>query len=413
MRPRLRMWRGSKLSLTRAASAASGAGIGSKTGTAPRSPGAVLGACDRSPEEAAAPVEIPRGIEIRGDRLGDLGAARRSHREAPDGALAEAGERPGVADRPPQPGRGLAFEDGRAATGANLGEQPVAAEGDRGRRPFEPQQGEGRAAREGRRQIGRARDLVRRRERLIEAGDGRRRGEPGQDHAQRLLRLRQDLDRHLLQGRQRAERPRQQFRQIVAGDILDHLAARLERLAAAADRAEAEKMVARRPRPDAARSRQVAGDDAAERAPRRRSRAEPVERPPIGRLESQHLMRLAERGFDLGKRGRRGGGQHEFARLVVADAREARQVETMRQLQGPAEAALGAAGDKFKRLPGRERLGDRIAQLGEVGGDEAGHSRRVAHIRALSPGDRSRRKRRDGPTRARRCARKKGSGPIP
>ena len=93
------------------------------------------------------------------------------------------------------------------------------------------------------------------------------------------------------------------------------------------------------------------------------ARRHAVERIPVGRLERQHLPRRSERRLDLGERGRGAGGQHQFARLVVADPREARQVERARRLQWPAEAALGAAGDEFERLLGGERLADRLAQF--------------------------------------------------
>ena len=88
-------------------------------------------------------------------------------------------------------------------------------------------------------------------------GDGRSASicAPGIDHRALLLRRRQHLHRHLHQRRQRAHRTGQQLRQIIAGDVLHHLATGLELLAQAVDRTEAEKMIARGRRPLAVAAR--------------------------------------------------------------------------------------------------------------------------------------------------------------
>ncbi len=88
--------------------------------------------------------------------------------------------------------------------------------------------------------------------------------DPGEQHGRDRFGARQYLDRDLFERGQRAVGAGHQLRQIVAGDVLDDLAAGLEDLAAAADRAEAEEMVARRAGLDAARPRQIAGEDAAQ-----------------------------------------------------------------------------------------------------------------------------------------------------
>ena len=124
-------------------------------------------------------------------------------------------------------------------------------------------------------------------------------------------------------------------------------------------------MVARGAGLDPPRSGEVAGDDAAQRAARRRLRRQAIERAPIRRLEGQHLAGGGEGRVDLGEPGRSARGQDQLARLVIADPGEPRQVEGARQLQRPAEPALRPAGDDFERLLGGERIADHVAQFGE------------------------------------------------
>src|SRR5438270_804664 len=75
---------------------------------------------------------------------------------------------------------------------------------------------------------------------------------------------RQELDRDLFERGEGAVGAGHQLGEVVAGDVLHHLAACLEDLATAADRLEAEEMVARGARLDAARPRQIAGEDPAQ-----------------------------------------------------------------------------------------------------------------------------------------------------
>ncbi len=162
----------------------------------------------------------------------------------------------------------------------------------------------------------------------------------------------------------------------------------LKTLAAPADPAKTEEMVARRTRLDPPRPREVAGKDTAECTPSRLRCRYPVKRAPIGRLEGEHLPRLCERGLDLGERRCGAGGQDQLARLIFADAGQPGQVERTRQLQRPAEPALRAAGDDLHRLLGGERVTDRVAQFAEVGRGGLGHGsdRLVVQTRRPLPG---------------------------
>ena len=212
MRPGFRMWRGSKLSLTRAASAASAGGCGSNTGTARRNAAeplikrrmavpcpsapriapritrraAVLGAGDGSPDEPAAPIEIPRRIEAAGDRLGQVRRRGRRHRNPPHRAVGEPGERLDIADRAPERDRGVVVEHRRIAfarpvqpAAARAGRRPTAA-ALRGARRLVPRGDRRRWQRRGRagRQIGGGGHLVRRGQRAAH-----RRAPPRRDRA--------------------------------------------------------------------------------------------------------------------------------------------------------------------------------------------------------------------------------------
>ena len=80
------------------------------------------------------------------------------------------------------------------------------------------------------------------------------------------LGARQHLERHVGHRRERAPGAGEQLAEVVAGDVLHHAAAGLEGLAAAGNRGEAEKMVARGAGLDAPRAGEVGGEHAADRA---------------------------------------------------------------------------------------------------------------------------------------------------
>ena len=90
----------------------------------------------------------------------------------------------------------------------------------------------------------------RRRHRLVGGGIV----EPAQHQRPLGLRLRHHLERHLGHDRQRAPGSGQQLAEIIAGDVLHHLAAGLEAVAEAGDRVRPEQMVARPARLDPART---------------------------------------------------------------------------------------------------------------------------------------------------------------
>src|SRR6185436_17650576 len=100
-----------------------------------------------------------------------------------------------------------------------------------------------------------------------------------------LRRRRRELERNLGNQAERAERARDQPRHVVAGDVLHHLAAEAERLAAAVDQLYAQHEVAQRAGTRTPRPGEPGGDAAAER----RARAE------MRRFERQALPVLLEK----------------------------------------------------------------------------------------------------------------------
>ena len=241
-----------------------------------------------------------------------------------------------------------ALEQGaeRAGAGEHRGFGPFDAErGDRRSRLADPPNARKRG--DPRRQMRRARDLVRAAQPARHRLDGRLVVEPVDQHRPQLLRRGQDLDRDLGHRRERSPGAREQLAEVVAGDVLDHPPARLEHLAAAADRAHAEKMVARGACLEAARTREIGRHAAAERRPvglRAEQRSE------IRRLEGENLAVLRQPGCDLGKRGAGPRGEHQLLRLVKRDPREAREVEPGRRVARAAEPPLRPAGDEFERM---------------------------------------------------------------
>ena len=86
-------------------------------------------------------------------------------------------------------------------------------------------------------------------------------------------RLRQHLERHVEQHAEDAQRAGHQSRDVVAGDVLHHLAAEAQHAAVAGQHARAEHEVAQRTRPGARRAGESRRDRAAERRVARRSAA--------------------------------------------------------------------------------------------------------------------------------------------
>ena len=158
--------------------------------------------------------------------------------------------------------------------------------------------------------------------RPIATRHGRRRGvvEQAAQHQRRLgLRRRQHLEGHVGEHGERAPRAGHHLRQIVAGDVLDHPPAGLERLAPAGHGVDAEHMVARRTRLDAPRPGKIGGKHAADRAA---ARLAAEQRPVVHRLEGEFLAVLGKQLLDLGERRAGPGRQHQFLRLVERHAGE-------------------------------------------------------------------------------------------
>ncbi len=145
-------------------------------------------------------------------------------------------------------------------------------------------------------------------------------------------RQRQHLERDIEQHAQRAERAAHQSRHVVAGDVLHHLAAESEQLAASVDAAHAEHEVARRTGIGTPRAGHRAGDSAAERRRRRAPR----------RLEAEHLPAGGQQRLDLGERRAGARGQHQFGGFPRDDA----------AVRGDVQASRRAPGDPWKtRVP--------------------------------------------------------------
>jgi hypothetical protein len=126
---------------------------------------------------------------------------------------------------------------------------------------------------------------------LAERGDGALVVEPGDHQRRRGFRAGQHLEGHVGDDGERAPGTGEALGQIVAGDVLHHAPARLERLAASGDGVYAEHVVAGSPRLDPPRAADVAGEHAADRAAPARSAVEWAE---IHRLEGERLVVLLQ-----------------------------------------------------------------------------------------------------------------------
>ncbi len=178
----------------------------------------------------------------------------------------------------------------------------------------------------------------------------------------RLLRLRsrQCLDRDVGQRRQRPPGAGHEFAKIVAGDVLDHAAARFERLAAAGNSGKAEEMIAGRAGFDPTRAGQIGGDRAADRACTRRT---VQQRAVIHRFERELLALFRDERVDLRERRAGFGGQHQFFRLVQRDTGKPGEIERRIPLRGAADRTLGAAANQFEGFALRQCPSDRFFDL--------------------------------------------------
>ena len=186
-------------------------------------------------------------------------------------------------------------------------------------------------------------------------GDCVNRAETKQEDGAGDLRAGQHLEGHTGKHRERSEGPGQEFRHVIAGDVLHHPSPRSKHLTPAADRAYAEDMVpgGTGERPPGAG--QVAGDYAADGG---LPRGVAVKGTKIGGLKSEPLVVLRQQRLDVDKRRSRRRLQYQFARFVIVDAREPRQRQASIGHHRAAKTILGIVADDLETAPVGERLGD-------------------------------------------------------
>ncbi|MCY1512942.1 hypothetical protein D9M68_474220 [compost metagenome] len=151
----------------------------------------------------------------------------------------------------------------------------------------------------------------------------------------------QHLEAHFGDHAQRAERTGQHARDVVAGDVLHHLAAEAQHLGAAIDEHGAEHVVAHRAHAGTRRAAEAGGDHAADGSAICKAQ----------RLERQALALFSKRGLELGQRRAGTHGDDQFAGFVARDASERAQVEQLEQLaiRRLAVEVLGAAAAQAQR----------------------------------------------------------------
>ena len=176
----------------------------------------------------------------------------------------------------------------------------------------------------------------------------------------RGLGLRHDFERKLGQRRQCAIGARLQLAHVVAGDVLDHLAAGLPDVAEAVHGGKAEDVVAGRSGAHAAGAGQVAGDHAAQGLnalpPPSRARQSGGSKASICRFFLSSASIAAS-----GSPGRAVRTSSAGSYATIPFSRDTSR--TMIRLHRAAERALGAAGDDFERTAFRGGPGDGLGRL--------------------------------------------------
>ncbi len=156
---------------------------------------------------------------------------------------------------------------------------------------------------------------------------------------------------------ERAERAREQLGQVVAGHVLDHLAAALRDRAVGERHAHPHHQVARPAVARPQRTRVAAGQDAAER------------RAVARRVEGQHLPRLRERLLGALERHARLEHGGEVAGVVLDDAVEPQRRELPSRLRASsAPVGLGAGARDPHGTAGFAGGGERLRELLARGG---------------------------------------------
>ena len=166
---------------------------------------------------------------------------------------------------------------------------------------------------------------------------------------------RQRLEGDFQDDTERAEGPRHQARDVVAGDVFHDLPAEGEHFTAPVHDPHAEHEITQRARRLAARPRKPRRDHAAER----RTRAKLSE---MRRLESEHLAVLAHCSLDIGEPRAAAGGDHELRGLVGNDAAVAARIENL-AFESVAVEVLGAAAAQAQRALRATRRAYRFGQL--------------------------------------------------
>ncbi len=166
----------------------------------------------------------------------------------------------------------------------------------------------------------------------------------------------------------------EQFAQVEAGDVLQDAAAGVHRLAPSGDEAQAQHVVAHRPPGDAARARQIGGNDAADGL---RPVRGAQQRAQVGGFADEVLALLGERCLDLRQRRAGAGGEDQFLGRVECDAGEVAGGKAARRLHGAQHAVLGAVAADQQRLARLGRIGDGGGDggLGRHGVSSTGHQR--------------------------------------
>ena len=157
-----------------------------------------------------------------------------------------------------------------------------------------------------------------------------------------------------------------QLAQVQPGDVLQHAAAGVDCFAVPGDRPNAKYMIAHRTPGDTTRTREVGGNDAAERLLFARA----GDRREVQWLRDDVLAMLGECRFDVGEWGSGARGDDQLIRRVERDAGEIARGDRARSLHRPQHAGLGGVANNGKRLPRPRGLADRRGNVSLINWQE-------------------------------------------
>ena len=201
--------------------------------------------------------------------------------------------------------------------------------------------------------------------------------EPAQHQRAFALGLRHHLQRHFGHDRERAPGSRQQFAEIVAGDVFHHPAAGLEAVAEAGHPVRPQKMIAGAAGLDAARTGEAGADHAADGA----EVWHPQQRGSVDRLEGELLIPGIDQRLHVGERGAGLYGDDQLVRLIGRHRIEIRQVEQRIGRHRLADPPLGAMADDFQRLLAGDRRAHHLLDIPGVSYFQGIHVARLARSR--------------------------------